>query len=137
MLSINVFLPGEVSTIEKLPKQRNITEWWMSMCSEEDLDNMEHSNKLQLLFKIIAECEEIGDKLLVFSQSLYTLDVIEHFLELIDDNTQNPNENAKLCGFKGSWARGLDYYRLDGKMAVAQRENACRSFNSSQNSRAR
>lgn len=107
------------------------------MCSEEDLDNMEHSNKLKLLFKILAECEEIGDKLLVFSQSLYTLDVIEHFLRLIEENTQNPNENAKLCGFEGSWARGLDYYRLDGKMSVEQRENACRKFNSVDDSRAR
>lgn len=122
---------------EKAEMQNNISEWWMPMCPKKELDNIEHSHKLKLLFKIIAECEEVGDKLLVFSQSLYSLDVIEHFLTLVDENTQDPSEEAKLCDFKGCWARGVDYYRLDGSIPVEQRESSCKQFNSERNTRAK
>lgn len=33
------------------------------MCPEEELNNLEHSGKLQVLFEILKECEAIGDKL--------------------------------------------------------------------------
>lgn len=119
------------------PKEENPTEWWMSLCPEEELDNMEHSGKLMLLFSILTECEAIGDKLLVFSQSLFSLDVIEHFLQMVDENTQNANEEAKLGGFTGSWTRGIDYFRLDGSTNIETRNANCNSFNSDDNLRAR
>lgn len=107
------------------------------MCPEEELDNLEHSGKLMLLFSLLKECESIGDKILVFSQSLFSLDVIEHFLKRIDENTQNPDPNAKLAGHTGSWALGLDYFRLDGSTSIENRNAACKSFNREDNSRAR
>lgn len=125
--------------VEETVQERgpNLSEWWMTLCPEDELGNLEHSNKLKILFQILKECEEIGDKVLVFSQSLYSLDVIEYFLEKIDDNSQNGNENAKLGGFKGSWAQGLDYFRLDGSHSMETREIACRQFNKESNPRAR
>lgn len=109
----------------------------MSLCPEDELNNVEHSGKLMLLFSILAECEACGDKLLVFSQSLFSLDVIEHFLSMIDENTQNPDETARLGGFTGSWARGVDYFRLDGSTNIETRSTNCKNFNSEDNPRAR
>lgn len=97
---------------------------------------MEYSNKMVLLFSIVAECENVKDKILVFSQSLTTLDLIESYLEMIDKNTKKPNPNLKL-GFKGSWSRGIDYFRLDGKTKIDIRKKNCEQFNDPKNSRAR
>lgn len=118
-------------------KEENPTEWWMSLCGDDDLNNVEHSGKLMLLFSLLAECEAIGDKVLVFSQSLFSLDVIEHFLSMIDENTQNPNPELKLSGFSGSWSPGLDYFRLDGSTPIEMRNAACNEFNREENTRAR
>ncbi|XP_062560199.1 transcriptional regulator ATRX homolog isoform X1 [Armigeres subalbatus] len=120
-------------------KNENPTEWWMSMVPEEELDNLEHSGKLQVLFEILKECEAIGDKLLVFSQSLYSLDVIEHFLALVDDNTQKDESerDIELDKYQGSWTLGLDYFRLDGSTAIESRNASCKVFNDDSNHRAR
>lgn len=130
-----------ICSVEEEPiepiKEENPTEWWMQICPEEELNNIEYSSKLMLLFSILAECEACGDKLLVFSQSLFSLDVIEHFLAMIDENTQNPNPDAKLGGFSGSWTRGIDYFRLDGSTNIETRNANCNSFNSEENSQAR
>lgn len=111
----------------------------MSMCPEEELNNLEHSGKLQVLFEILKECEAIGDKLLVFSQSLYSLDVIEHFLGLIDENTQRDDDekDTELDKYQGSWSLGLDYFRLDGSTTIENRNSACKVFNDAKNPRAR
>ena len=44
--------------------------------------NIDNSAKTQILFTILEEAVLIGDKLLLFSQSLYTLDLIEELLQL-------------------------------------------------------
>jgi transcriptional regulator ATRX len=44
-------------------RKENPTEWWMQICPEEELDNLEHSSKLILLMEILEQCEAIGDKL--------------------------------------------------------------------------
>ena len=48
-----------------MQKPENPTEWWMQMCPETELDNLEHSGKLVVLMEILKECEAIGDKLYV------------------------------------------------------------------------
>lgn len=118
-------------------KDENPTEWWMPMCPEEELNTLEHSGKLMLLFSILAECEAVGDKLLVFSQSLFSLDVIEHFLSMVDENTRDSSPSAKLAGYTGTWTQGLDYFRLDGSTPIETRNIACNRFNQEDNSRAR
>lgn len=129
-------IPEEV--LPELPEERtreNPSEWWTQMVTEDDLNNIEHSSKLIVLFSILQQCEAIGDKLLVFTQSLYSLDVIEHFLRLIDEQTQSQEyENPK---FSGSWSLGLDYLRLDGSTSVEMRNQFCKIFNDETNTRAR
>lgn len=119
------------------PKGENPTEWWMPMCPETELNTLDHSGKLLILFSILAECEAIGEKLLVFSQSLFSLDVIEHFLSMIDENTRNPDPLAKVGGCTGTWTEGLDYFRLDGSTPIETRNVACNRFNQKDNTRAR
>lgn len=65
----------------------NPTKWWERLCQREDINDLEHSGKFVVFFSILNECVAIGDKLLVFLPSLYSLDLIEHFLKLITENT--------------------------------------------------
>ncbi|XP_063705837.1 transcriptional regulator ATRX homolog [Culicoides brevitarsis] len=125
----------EIPILPEEKTRENPTEWWTTMVTDDDLNNIEHSSKLIVLFSILQQCEAIGDKLLVFTQSIYSLDVIEHFLRLIDEQTQNQEyENPK---FSGSWSLGLDYLRLDGSTSVEMRNQFCKIFNDDTNTRAR
>lgn len=119
------------------PPTKQTSEWWRAICPEEELDNIQCSAKLMLLFSIIADCSDRGEKLLVFSQSLLTLNVIEHFLSMITENTRQPNPTAKLGDFTGKWKKGIDYFRLDGSTNIQTRTLYCTTFNDENNTRAR
>ncbi|XP_053608900.1 transcriptional regulator ATRX homolog isoform X2 [Plodia interpunctella] len=118
-------------------KYSNPTEWWIDMVTEDELEDMRNSSKLILLFDILRQCEAIGDKLLVFSQSLYSLDLIEHFLGKVDEATQEGRVDEKLGGHVGSWSPGVDYFRLDGSTSCENRSIWCKNFNREDNPRAR
>ncbi|XP_049822922.1 transcriptional regulator ATRX homolog isoform X2 [Aethina tumida] len=111
-------------------------EWWQEYCDGDQLEDLNNSGKMFLLFEILKECEQIGDKILIFSQSLYTLNCIEFFLNKIDEATQSGNTEA-VGGHTGSWSLGLDYFRLDGSSSCDNRANWCDQFNSPSNTRAR
>ncbi|CAH1126465.1 unnamed protein product [Ceutorhynchus assimilis] len=130
---------GEVVSISDTELDDRIfrrKEWWEEYIPIDELDNINHSSKMFLLFQLLKECEEIGDKILVFSQSLYTLNSIEYFLAKIDEATQN-GEPEKVGGHSGSWAIGLDYFRLDGSSSCENRAGWCDEFNNPNNTRAR
>lgn len=111
--------------------------WWAAYCSQDDFENIEHSGKLMLLLSILNECSKCGDKLLLFSQSLSNLDLIEQFLAMISENSENPNPKAQLGGYKGKWKKDIDYFRLDGNTNVQKRKLDCAKFNDEQNVQAR
>lgn len=79
----------------------------------------------------------MGDKVLVFSQSLFSLNLIEYFLARIDEATQNSEKSELLGGYQSSWSLGLDYFRLDGSTSCDRRAAWCKSFNNETNTRAR
>lgn len=112
---------------------RKPAKWWEAFCPGDDLSKMEHSNKLMLLHSILDECEEYGDKLLFFSQSLFTLDVIEHFLKAIDENARNSNSENE----RGKWTRNVDFFRIDGSKKAKARADCCEAFNNKENIKAR
>lgn len=85
--------------------------WWSPYCSEKDTNKIGHSGKLIALFSIINELKDSADKIIVFSRNPLSLDVIEYFLALIDDETRN--SNGKLQDFTGLWKPGYHYYRVD------------------------
>ncbi|KAJ8297889.1 hypothetical protein KUTeg_024420 [Tegillarca granosa] len=119
------------------------TEWWAEYVSKEDFNRMELSGKLMLLFEILRMCEEIGDKILVFSQSLLSLDLIEDFLEIVDNKHQEETKDKKdeeLAddqGFGKHWTKGEDYFRMDGSTNPQQRKDMAIAFNDPENYRAR
>ena len=60
--------------------------WWAQFMTDPEDDkellNVELGNKMVLLMEILRESYLIGDKVLVFSQSLLSLDLIEKFLSV-------------------------------------------------------
>ena len=70
---------------------------------DKELLNVELGNKMVLLMDILKESYLIGDKVLVFSQSLLSLDLIEKFLSV-----------AAYDDTYGTWNHGKDYFRMDG-----------------------
>lgn len=61
--SLSVPSDHEDHEVATVVKKENPSEWWMQICPEEELNNIEHSSKLLLLMSIVEECEAIGDKL--------------------------------------------------------------------------
>lgn len=62
---------------------------------------VDYSGKMVLLLDILTMCLDMGDKALVFSQSLSTLDLIEYYLSRLPC----PENNEK------HWEKGKDWYR--------------------------
>ncbi|XP_059800431.1 helicase ARIP4 isoform X2 [Hypanus sabinus] len=92
---------------------------------------LENSAKMVLLFELIEESVKLGDKILVFSQSLSTLSVIEEFLGKRQIPAKIGSEEAPQ-----PWIRNVNYYRLDGSTSVLERERLINQFNDPRNSKA-
>jgi len=54
--------------------------WWEDIIPDKAYEKADYSGKMVLLLDLLAMSSERGDKALVFSQSLSTLDLIESFL---------------------------------------------------------
>ncbi|KAL0974368.1 hypothetical protein UPYG_G00219520 [Umbra pygmaea] len=110
-------------------------DWHKDFVTEADSEILEHSGKMVLLFEILRMAEEVEDKVLVFSQSLISLDLIEDFLELAG----RAKEEGKPSPYKGEgkWFRNIDYYRLDGSTNAQHRKKWAEDFNDYSNVRGR
>nr|ACI49222.1 hypothetical protein Csp3_JD05.007 [Caenorhabditis angaria] len=112
----------------------------LGLLNEEDQCNFEMSNKLVLLCSIIKKCEEIGDKLLVFSQSLESLALIKRMLEYMAGTGQWFDDGHEALNAEGetwSWLEGQDYLTIDGSIAAGKRDAVQTHFNDADNHRAR
>merc|ERR1712110_1357661 len=89
---------------------------------EAELLNLELGSKMVLLMDILRESYLIGDKVLVFSQSLLSLDLIEKFLSV-----------AAYDDTYGTWNHGKDYFRMDGSTGPDVRKKWCSYFNNKKN----
>ena len=78
------------------------------------------SGKLVFLFELLEETKPLMEKILVFSQSLLTLDLIEEFLSRPEG---------------GDYIRAVDYCRLDGSSGVDSRTSNMSEFNKTGNAR--
>ncbi|XP_012940516.1 transcriptional regulator ATRX [Aplysia californica] len=127
------------------PENQVSSQWWAQYVTEDDKSKLELSNKLTLLFEILRMCEEIGDKVLIFSQSILSLNIIENFLENIDSKFQQEcdekpegeEEKPEEEMFGRQWTKNLDYYRMDGSTSAQNRQAWAQSFNDLENYRAR
>ncbi|RVW30979.1 Protein chromatin remodeling 20 [Vitis vinifera] len=74
--------------------------WWNDLLHENNYKEVDYSGKMVLLLDILTMCADVGDKALVFSQSLSTLDLIEYYLSKLSRQ-----------GKKGKcWKQGKDWY---------------------------
>ncbi|CAN9514882.1 unnamed protein product [Ophioblennius macclurei] len=110
-------------------------DWHKEFVTEADAEILEHSGKMTILFEILRMAEEVDDKVLVFSQSLISLDLIEDFLEL----SCRAKDEDKISPYKGDgkWFRNIDYYRLDGSTNATTRKKWAEEFNDTSNVRGR
>ncbi|XP_031623434.1 transcriptional regulator ATRX-like isoform X3 [Contarinia nasturtii] len=117
--------------------QMSVTsDWWRQHLTKEDLETILPSNKLKILFEILARCRRNKEKCLIFSAFVAVLDVVEFFMKLINDQEKDGNKPG-LETFRGPWEIGKDYYRLDGKTAKNHRHNMITNFNDPKNERTR
>ncbi|XP_028570471.2 transcriptional regulator ATRX isoform X7 [Podarcis muralis] len=110
-------------------------DWYKDFVTDADAEVLEHSGKMMLLFEILRMAEELGDKVLVFSQSLISLDLIEDFLELA--NRDKEEDKPIIYKGEGKWFRNIDYYRLDGSTTAQSRKKWAEEFNDVTNVRGR
>ncbi len=96
------------------------SQWFQDILTDDYEGQIELSGKLCFLFELLREAEKLKEKVLVFTQSLLTLDLIEEFL--------SKEEN-------GDWTPGLDYYRLDGSTKPELRAWQMQEFNEVDNNR--
>ncbi|KAL6117786.1 atrx [Pungitius sinensis] len=110
-------------------------DWHKEFVADADAEILEHSGKMVLLFEILRMAEEMDEKVLVFSQSLISLDLIEDFLEL----SCRAKDDEKVSPYKGEgkWFRNIDYYRLDGSTNATTRKKWAEEFNDTSNPRGR
>ncbi len=88
--------------------------------------NIEESGKMSLLKAIIEKCNMVGDRLLVFSQSIETLNEIQEYLQRWDAIAKE----SKDLG--GRWRLGIEFFRLVGDMSAEKRQRNCATFNTSE-----
>ena len=85
-------------------------------------DVLENSAKFSIFFAILDETIRVGDRILLFSQSLFTLGLLEQFLqERCLPDTEIP------------FRPGVNYFRLDGSTPVQERERLINEFNAAPN----
>ncbi|XP_070695333.1 helicase ARIP4-like isoform X2 [Pempheris klunzingeri] len=109
-------------------------EWAKDIMCDYKPGILENSAKMALLFQLIEESVRKGDKLLVFSQSLSTLTVIEDFLA---KRPVPPSPNTSTRDKPNQhWVRNLNYYRLDGSTTASERERLINQFNDPSNTSA-
>nr|XP_043631904.1 protein CHROMATIN REMODELING 20 [Erigeron canadensis] len=98
--------------------------WWDDLVMENSYE-AENSGKMVLLLDILTMSSDVGDKVLVFSQSIPTLDLIERHISKL-----NRNGKSRKC-----WKRGKDWYRLDGRTEGSERQKLVEKFNDPSNKR--
>ncbi|QHO34705.1 protein CHROMATIN REMODELING 20 isoform X1 [Arachis duranensis] len=99
--------------------------WWHDLLPGKIYREPDHGGKMVLLLEILTISSSVGDKVLVFSQSIPTLDLIELYLSKIPRHGK-PGKR---------WKKGKDWYRLDGRTESSERQRIVERFNEPSNKR--
>ncbi|XP_055385953.1 transcriptional regulator ATRX-like [Condylostylus longicornis] len=113
------------------------SDWWRKHLTDQDLTSILPSNKLQTMFEILRMCTENREKCLIFSAFVAVLNVVEYYMNLINEKKAETAKELGIERFKGPWVNGKDYYRLDGKTQKTLRHEMVKRFNDPANERAR
>ena len=112
--------PKETKSRESKSHDSTPKEWYDDILSTDGESKAEDSGKFLFLLALLREAEALKEKVLVFTQSLLTLDLIEELLSRPEN---------------GEWTPGLDYYRLDGSTRSEMRTHQMSDFNEQDNDR--
>lgn len=88
-------------------------DWALPIFENYEPGILENGVKFEILFEIIKESVAANDKLLIFSQTLLSLDLVEGFFQQ-----------------RFNWNKNGQYYRLDGSTTGLEREKLINNFNS-------
>merc|ERR1719266_2894633 len=111
-------LKNEEITSQYGKKEEINYDWTQGMFADYKPGLETTSNKLQIFMGILEESVKRDDRILLFSQSLFTLNLIEDFLK-----------RKKLTEAEDPWVTGVNYYRLDGSTPALDREKLINNFN--------
>ncbi|KAJ6360032.1 hypothetical protein OIU77_004108 [Salix suchowensis] len=100
-------------------------DWWNDLLNENNYKEVDYSGKMVLLLDILVMSSGVGDKTLVFTQSIPTLDLIELYLSRL----------PRLGKMGKFWRKGKDWYRLDGRTESSERQRLVERFNDPKNKR--
>jgi RAD54-like protein 2 len=93
-------------------------DWAQGLMSEYMPGLVENSYKMEIFLEILEETLSSGDRILVFSQSLLCLNLLEQFLS-----------QRNVTGQEEFWERDYNYFRLDGSTSPLEREKLINTFN--------
>ena len=111
--------------------------WWTKFVEKKGLNRIKAISagpKLVVLLHILAHSIKIGDKTILFSQCLKTLDFIEQVLQIpcwADKVKSLKHEFPDLQ--LGSWENGKEYFRIDGNTNAEKRGELINVFNKESN----
>ncbi|CAG9533747.1 unnamed protein product [Cercopithifilaria johnstoni] len=112
--------------LEELNLDKGIKYDWATFALHEYKPGiLENGYKMVVSLTIIEQAVMSGEKVLLFSQSLLTLNQIERFLETSSCITVG---NEKL-----RWKKNINYYRFDGSTTATEREKLITRFNQDPN----
>lgn len=99
-------------------------DWAVKLMEDYVPGQVENAAKMVLFFCILEEALALGDRILLFSQSLFTLSLIEEYLQ---------RSSIPVPGVYERWQRNRTYFRLDGSTAAIEREKLINEFNANPN----
>ncbi|CAF4936771.1 unnamed protein product, partial [Rotaria sp. Silwood1] len=117
--TVNVNNPYEPQTTTfSLEKKEFDYDFANSILNSYICGQLSNGIKFQVALTILDLCIQYGDKVLIFSQSLLSLNKLEEFLS----QRYIPNTDQK-------WEKNTNYYRLDGGTNSLEREKLINAFN--------
>nr|XP_026695558.1 transcriptional regulator ATRX isoform X2 [Ciona intestinalis] len=128
-----------VMQLNKSMESTEENEWYSSIVGKDVADDQNAGGKLAVLFEILRLAHECDDKILVFSQSLLSLDLIEEMLALSTVKVLSQLEDGKISteiDYR-KWYKNLDYFRMDGSSLGKSRQRWINEFNDETDRRAR
>ncbi|RIB11354.1 SNF2 family N-terminal domain-containing protein [Gigaspora rosea] len=100
---------ADSNTIIPVNESKTVREYMHHICREyKGLDEISESSKMQILKEILVKCEQIGDKVIIFSKSIPTMNYIERMVLKHDT-----------------------YIRIDGETQTKERQRSIDNFNKS------
>lgn len=109
------------TTTYKNSKDDNVSipyDWAVDLMKDYTANLTQNSPKVEIFLLILEESIKVGDRMLLFSQSLLTLNLLEQILS-----------RRKVPNIEDYWVKNKNYFRLDGSTLSTEREKLINEFN--------